>query len=110
MKALLRSVWVELGGEKRLSRLQDLVGPAQFAPLAAERLQLLALLGFGLPHPLTQRLVGGRRGPHRQPTSTLKAESTSKPWSSTPPLAEAFRYAGVTITERQPKCLLPGPM
>jgi len=61
--------WVELGGEKRPGGLQDLVGPAQLAVLALQRLQALTLFAaeqlgalafirFGLPHPLAQGLVG----------------------------------------------------
>lgn len=61
-------MWVELGGEKRRSALENFVGAAQFAVVLAQLRQLLALLaaqqlltlagiGFALAHPLAQCLV-----------------------------------------------------
>lgn len=60
-------MWVELGREKSRGGLEDFVGPAQLAHLAAQAAQLLTLLaaqqllafagiGFGLAHPFAQRL------------------------------------------------------
>src|SRR5215217_2224625 len=63
----LRSVWVELPGEKQARRLEDLVRAAQLVVLLAQPADLLALrtrqqlrpltaVGLGLAHLLAQRL------------------------------------------------------
>lgn len=62
-------MWVELGRGKSRGGLEDFVGPAQLAHLAAQQLLAFAGIGFGLAHPFAQRLgwnaeiagyVGGR--------------------------------------------------